>query len=218
MKQILFAQFLLLCCIAAEAQTEPCEVIADSLKGTYTGDCKKGLAHGVGTAQGKDKYTGEFKKGLPDGFGTYFWQAGASFTGSWKKGLRDGKGTLRLPGLDTAGKKGYWEKGQYKGEYESPWVIHRLPNVLSRTVMKIDESRNTVIIKLQSGVNGNGDVASFTLLGGNYMRYDTRIQDVKSEIEFQHVTFPFRVRFVSGGDFVDAEFFEKGNWEFFIKY
>jgi hypothetical protein len=218
MKKWLATQLLLLTFFAVTAQTEPCEVLADSLKGTYTGDCRKGLAHGNGTAEGTDKYTGEFKKGMPDGQGTYIWKTGAYYTGNWKKGMRDGKGTMHPVGKDTSVVKGYWKKDEYKGEYEYPWVFHRLPNVLNKTVQKIDNRTNTVLIKVEAGVAGRADVSKFTLMGGNYMRYDTRIQSVRAEIEFQHVIFPFRVRLESGGDFVDIEVFEAGNWEIFLKY
>ncbi len=218
MKRLLILKILALSSFALHAQADSCQVLADSLRGTYTGDCKKGLAHGSGTAEGRDKYTGEFKKGMPDGQGSYVWKTGAYYTGSWKKGMRDGKGTWHPAGKDAAVILGYWKKGEYIGEYETPWVIHRLPNVLNKTVLKIDNKTNTVLIKVEAGVAGKADVSKFTLMGGNYMRYDTRIQSVRGEIEFQHVIFPFRVRIESGGDFVDIEVFEAGNWEFFLKY
>ena len=43
------------------AYSQTCEVDKESLKGTYTGDCKKNKAHGKGKAVGMDTYEGEFK-------------------------------------------------------------------------------------------------------------------------------------------------------------
>jgi hypothetical protein len=45
---------LLLFSFCSHSQT--CEVDQQSLKGTYTGDCKKNKAHGKGKAVGTDTY------------------------------------------------------------------------------------------------------------------------------------------------------------------
>jgi len=57
------------------AQSE-CKVLLPGLAGTYTGECKKGLADGEGVALGTDSYRGSFRKGLPDGEGPYTWATG----------------------------------------------------------------------------------------------------------------------------------------------
>jgi len=67
MKQA-FLYFLSLS-ITAAALSQSCEVKVDSLKGQYTGGCRKGLANGNGTATGIDSYTGDFKNGYPEGEG-----------------------------------------------------------------------------------------------------------------------------------------------------
>ncbi len=112
-KRLLIIKLLALSSLAIQAQADFCTVLADSLKGTYTGDCKKGLAHGSGTAEGRDKYTGEFKNGMPDGQGTYVWKTGAYYIGNWKKGMRDGKGAWHPVGKDASIVKGYWKKDEY---------------------------------------------------------------------------------------------------------
>ena len=45
----------------------PCKVLMKEISGSYSGECKKGLADGKGEAKGVDRYIGAFKKGLPDG-------------------------------------------------------------------------------------------------------------------------------------------------------
>src|SRR6185503_19686974 len=95
MKQA-FLYFLSLS-ITAAALSQSCEVKVDSLKGQYTGGCRKGLANGNGTATGIDSYTGDFKNGYPEGEGKYTWKNGSTYEGSWKHGLFDGKGTM-FPG------------------------------------------------------------------------------------------------------------------------
>lgn len=73
-----------------------CEVKLKAISGTYTGECKKGLANGVGKAVGTDQYEGEFKKGLPHGNGIYTWADGNQFKGKFSKGEKKGKGVLTM--------------------------------------------------------------------------------------------------------------------------
>ena len=77
-------------------QKVDCQVLKPEISGQYSGDCKRGLAHGSGKAVGEDTYEGRFKKGLPHGKGTYTFSSGAVFTGRWKNGLRNGRGRLRM--------------------------------------------------------------------------------------------------------------------------
>ena len=46
-------------------QTE-CKVLKAEISLIYKGECKNGLAHGVGEALGRDFYEGEFKNGNTD--------------------------------------------------------------------------------------------------------------------------------------------------------
>ena len=75
-----------------------CDVLVDVLSGDYTGDCRKGRAHGEGIARGEDiVYEGEFKKGLPHGEGTLTFADGRIFKGEWKYGEVYGYRTLKRP-------------------------------------------------------------------------------------------------------------------------
>ena len=67
-----------------------CKVLITGISGKYSGGCRKGLAHGKGTAQGMDTYAGKFKRGLPDGTGIYTWADGSYYEGQWKAGKREG--------------------------------------------------------------------------------------------------------------------------------
>jgi len=98
------------------AQDE-CKVLSNALEGEYTGDCKKGLAHGNGEVKGIDTYKGEFKKGLPQGTGTYLWKNGNSYEGDFKDGMKDGKGKLVYKKENQADSivTGYWKKDEYVG-------------------------------------------------------------------------------------------------------
>lgn len=97
-------------------QNSNCQVNMESINGSYSGGCKKGLAHGNGRAEGLDSYEGGFKKGLPQGEGVYEWRSGKKFEGSFDKGLMHGKGVLTIPGFATDSLlTGYWRQDVYIG-------------------------------------------------------------------------------------------------------
>ncbi|QFY89685.1 hypothetical protein D5125_09400 [Magnetovirga frankeli] len=63
----------------------------------YSGDCKNGLADGVGVARGRDEYEGSFKAGVQHGRGKYIWGEnsdwpGDIYEGDWLNGQRTGQG------------------------------------------------------------------------------------------------------------------------------
>ncbi len=107
---------LLVLSLNLHAQDE-CKILSKALEGEYTGDCKKGLAHGDGEAKGIDTYKGEFKKGLPHGKGTYLWKNGNSYEGYFKDGMKDGKGKLvyKIENKADSIVTGYWKKDEYAG-------------------------------------------------------------------------------------------------------
>lgn len=53
--------------------TSNCIVLDPDIAGSYDGDCLDGLAHGNGTAIGRDSYIGAFESGKKQGLGIYSW-------------------------------------------------------------------------------------------------------------------------------------------------
>lgn len=94
MKKIAVLSFLFFAFIATGFSQYNCKVLVKNLQGQYNGKCKKGLAHGEGSAKGVDSYTGNFRKGYPNGFGVYTYKDGSNYIGKFKKGLKDGFGLL----------------------------------------------------------------------------------------------------------------------------
>ena len=70
MKPIHYAAISFIICslypsiLNAQEDTSWCKVKVKNLVGTYTSDCKLGLADGKGDAKGIEHYTGNFKDGL----------------------------------------------------------------------------------------------------------------------------------------------------------
>jgi len=96
MKRFALLSFLLFAFTTIAFTQYDCKVLVEKLQGQYNGECKKGLAHGEGSAQGIDSYVGTFRKGLPNGFGVYTYKNGSNYIGKFKKGLKDGYGLKNI--------------------------------------------------------------------------------------------------------------------------
>jgi len=207
------------------AYSQNCEVEKAALKGTYTGDCKKGKASGKGKAVGTDTYEGEFRNGVPDGEGTYTWSNKSTFTGKFVKGLKEGKGIMNMKkdnGQDSV-IEGYWKKDSYIGKNEKPWQVLSKTGSVTKVEVEYmpDEVRRIKVIV----TNTTGGVSSLAgqipalrvdnvVVGkGFYERLTTLESHFKStETSLMEVTFPFRGKFMIGRDEVEIEFFERGSY------
>ena len=209
---------------------QKCEIFADSLKGTYEGDCKGGKANGKGVAKGINIYTGEFKAGMPDGKGTYTWPNGNSFEGTFKKGLKEGEGTLYQPKQTNADSviKGWWKKDIYIGKYEKPYkVLSQSPHIMDVGVSFLDGGPGEITINTSStsGGSATGDfgggikirsnwgVTGIDLMSGNYkFKNYSQSPGAATDILFD-VEYPLKVRLKFGAEFVEIELYEKKEWK-----
>jgi len=214
---------LLLLSFTTYSQT--CEVDKESLKGTYTGDCKKNKAHGKGKAIGIDTYEGEFKNGIPDGEGTYTWSNKNVFEGRFLKGLREGKGkmTMKTAGAQDSVVEGFWKKDAYIGKYEKPWIVHgKTGSVTNVEVQYISDPLARIKIVVTNttgreqttfGVTPPMKVDNVQVLKGHYERQTSLESHLKSsETTLIEVIFPFRVKLNIGTEEVELEFFESGSY------
>ncbi len=223
---------LILCCIISvnqiNAQDADCKVLADSLKGTYTGECKNGKANGIGKAIGTNTYDGEFKNGLPEGKGKYTWSNGEYYYGGWKKGLKDGKGELHRfeNGKETL-ITGYWKKDNYRGEYENPFVITNVTTDVGRVqVEKMSDNEASVSVTVESLSNSSGlsrstfqtstIMTAHQVTRGQYVSKSSNALTNKEVTTFRGVIFPFRCTFNFGSSIVEIEFFDKGAWDVIV--
>jgi len=215
---------LLLLSLTAYSQT--CEVDKESLKGTYTGDCKKNKAHGKGKAVGVDTYEGEFKNGIPDGQGTYTWSNKNVFEGKYLKGLREGKGkmTMKRDGAQDSVVEGFWKKDAYIGKYEKPWIVHSKTGSVRDVEVEFTSDPLARIKIVVTNTTGGAQTSSgatmprytvdnVQVLKGHYERLTSLESHLKStETTLIEVVFPIRVKLNIGTEEVELEFFESGSY------
>jgi len=193
-----------------------CKVLLDSISGSYTGDCKGGLAHGNGIARGVDEYNGKFKEGLPDGKGRYIWANGNYYDGSWSKGKRDGKGKFFN---FSEGKTitAIWKDDGIEKDLTKYYKILRASNVRlvsAQKNIKLVPGTVEIIFKVPQG---HEYYNSLQLSGSS--GYVIRSQ---GSVAFKDVTYPFKgeISFVISGDsfvihkncIVEFELLEEGAW------
>lgn len=208
-------------------KAQECEVLNPDLKGTYTGECKKGKAHGKGKAEGKDKYEGDFRSGLADGTGTYTWNNGNQYTGAWAKGKKEGKGkmTIKLTGRDSL-VEGYWKKDVYIGKHEFPYTIYaKSKSVGEVEVEYIKDGFNQITFYIQntsggaSGIGSTGDLPIYKvdevqLQTGAYGRlYYNDNHTKKSESILTDMRWPARMKVIISGENIEIEFHEAGSYK-----
>ena len=221
--------------IALHTTGQECAVMLDSLKGSYAGECRKGLANGTGTATGTDSYTGQFKNGYPDGNGKYTWKNGDWYDGEWKKGKQNGKGTFIHRVINGQGQTetltGFFKNGEYKGKFEKPYTTEMLTNYFTSNSVK---KKNTLISEITFTVKNTtaggstnsqpvlpkSEIKNIQLVQGNYTElvYDTTSQ-VTNRYTFRNVIYPFsaiitfeRARSVQQVAIAKIELNENGNW------
>jgi len=213
--------------------SQSCSVESESLKGSYTGECKKGKANGQGKAVGTDTYEGEFKSGVPHGEGTYTWSNGNSYHGKFEKGLKQGYGTMTVkrPGQADSTIEGYWKKDEYTGRYEYPYKVltktKRVTRVDIKPATTAADNERQVAIRISSTSAGAGtlsnagggliprvEISNLILQAGNYVRaYSNNTSPAKSETILFEVSFPIKMRIdMPGGESVELVINEAGSY------
>jgi hypothetical protein len=170
------------------AQESDCKVLLPRISGTYSGECKKGLANGTGVSQGIDKYEGEFRKGLPEGLGTYRWADGTFFEGYWKDGLREGSGKMIYSSDSTI--TGYWKADKYVGkENLKKYEVLQTRYVARSTFSKVSDTPKQIKVRLTMGGAPNTSIQDFSIIYSSGDEFK-----MNNVYGIQNVTFPVTVR------------------------
>lgn len=227
----LFFTFAGLFFISSYIFSQDCLVEYDSLKGTYTGDCKKGKANGHGKAVGTDAYEGEFKSGLPAGEGTYTWKNGNVYKGKFEKGLKEGKGvmTYKRPDLTDSVIEGFWKNDIYVGKYEKPFkIIFRSKNITDvriRTKMEPDHkvtfwisSTTGGTFTLSQGYIEKPTIRDIQLIRGSYtIILDGATYPRKTESILKDVSYPLQMRVTIASEVLEVVLLEESSYHIEVK-
>jgi|GEM_PF-1776485 len=230
MKFILLLALLAQPCLYVFAQE--CKVLHDSLRGSYSGGCKKGKAHGKGKSTGSDSYEGEFRSGFPEGKGTYTWKNGDKYSGEFAQGLRNGEGTMiyrRSKGPDSV-VKGFWRKGKYVGKNEKPYRVYFTSKMITELDVEHKKDGFNIVTIYVTNTSGGGitlsegelpklKVDDVQLLEGSFSGTLTHnLNHVKkTESIIRGLLYPVRLKLVIGSEEIDIEFFEVGSYELKLK-
>lgn len=161
---------------------------------TYSGDCKKGLAHGYGEVSDLVKYVGQFKKGKPHGEGKIIYSNGLYYDGEWRDGLRHGEGEMLIKTKDNQDSllSGLWRKDRFIGKKEKrPYEVSTSRGVKRYRFQKVNgyESGGEVEIR----VTRNG-AQFYNQLQNVQLRGDGIIFQDATSIGFESASFPFNGR------------------------
>lgn len=206
--------------------SQSCVVEMKLLKGTYTGDCKKGKANGKGKAVGTDTYEGEFKSGWPEGEGIYSWGSGNRFSGLFAGGLKEGKGILvyKKENAKDSIVEGYWKKDMYAGRDESPYrIIYKSKKVNEMEVEYKQDGYNKITFFITNTSGGSSyidgtdmprmKVDEVQIITGSYGRLFLNDNHAKkTESILEDVNFPIRFKAIIGEEEVEMEFKSAGNY------
>lgn len=93
--------------------------------GSYAGEMKKGVPHGLGRIQMPDgaRYEGSWQEGRPHGEGAVRFPGGGMYRGEFVRGARQGFGIYTRP--DGSELRGLWEEGRFVRPLDKPARIEK---------------------------------------------------------------------------------------------
>lgn len=215
--------------IYAQEKNSECKVLVEDLQGEYRGECKNGLAHGEGSAQGEDIYQGDFKKGYPHGQGKYIWDGDDYYVGGFRKGKRSGYGKhyLIMDGKSSF-IEGYWRNDAYIGKEKKTQKYNTIRYTgIDRVsyIYKGDGSgTNEIMLRFRRGGTGSKTMLSNLSLVGT----SGDLVDYGESFGYENVEFPFSATlsftapnktnsmFIIGT--LNFEILKEGNWDVIIYF
>ena len=166
---------------------EKCKVLKADINIEYSGECKKGLAHGKGYAKGENEYEGNFKKGLPNGDGNMIYADGSKYIGEWKNGFRNGTGKyiFNIDGKDTIS-DGIWKNDKYMGKKKvKGYKVVRQESVPRYMIRKVSDVGNDVTITLKNNGRVLSPPSNISASGGNQINF-------REKVSFENINYyPF---------------------------
>jgi hypothetical protein len=173
--------------VQSQETKSDCSVLLEKISGVYEGECKDGLANGIGTSQGKDTYEGKFKNGVPHGSGKYTWENGDIYDGKWKNGAKNGVG-LFFTASNGETIKGQWKKDEFIKEIvDPPYGIAYHKNLTNISFRKENDDINKIeiLLKRKGKIYRDIYVDLVTATG-------TAVANQNNFIGFENISIPFK--------------------------
>ncbi len=219
-KQFIFIKLSIILSLSTIAQdTTACKVISLNLNGRYAGDCKKGVADGVGEANGIDKYKGNFKFGLPNGKGIYYYGDTLIHEGKFQDGLREGKGESRYirQNLSDSIVKGFWSGDIYRGKSYITYEMSSIPFEIV-DVFPSENTGNSITFTI---VTMRAEKIEIVDIYSNYGQIIKAVPKYSSTSDVQKYylsSFPEDLRIIlSNNTSFSLKLYKAANWNVFIK-
>lgn len=223
------AALILTLCVSAEliAQdtTKTCKVDMPEISGRYTGECKKGYAHGKGEAFGVYHYTGEFRYGLPSGKGRMDY-GNTWYEGAFLDGKKEGKGEMHYTaeGKDSV-VKGYWSGDEYRGKTYITYKTDAVPKFDRVDINPSASSGHRITIEVSTTsstdesvrLNPKPSVNLSELIAmkqASLIRYISNTESpIKYSWTFEIREFPILLRAqMTNGQYFDLELYKSADW------
>lgn len=214
----------------SQDSSSTCKVLLETIKGEYSGECKKGLAHGKGESKGIFRYVGNFKQGLPNGKGILY-SGDIFFDGSFLDGKKEGKGEMHYVQAGKADSiiKGYWSGDEYRGGTYKTYQTDAVAKFDRVEVSPTAESGNKITIEVSTTSMAAEDRISsphvsitLTELMSVKLRSLLKLVNsfqspLKSTWVFEITEFPITLRgTLSNGQNFNLELYKSANWTFRI--
>ncbi|MEN6453498.1 MAG: hypothetical protein ABFD10_04500 [Prolixibacteraceae bacterium] len=192
-----------------------CHVLIPEISGSYEGECKKGLADGMGKATGVDQYEGEFKKGYPNGKGKYTWKNGDNYEGEWKKGVRDGYGlmTINMEPKDSI-ITGYWLENTFVGQEKFPYKVNQKSiNIVNIRFSRLGQEKNQIEVVFNEN---SKPVPVFGFNVTELIGHYANITKTDFSKTLNSIIFPFRGEVNADSYYFDFTINQNGMWRITI--
>jgi hypothetical protein len=219
----------------AQDSTTICKVELKSLTGTYSGECKNGLAHGKGEAKGLHRYVGIFRNGLPNGKGIYYYNDNEYYAGNFQDGVKEGKGEAHYlrNGMPDSVVSGYWSANEFRGKSYKTYNVSETGFFDRVSISPSAETGNTMVIEISttsgspngagSAVGASGYVLTINDViatdGGFVRKLNTFSSSNKFSATYEIGEYPVRLQvIVSNGQIVNLELYKAAKWtvRFFV--
>jgi hypothetical protein len=210
----------------AQEDTSWCKVKVKNLVGTYTGDCKLGLADGKGDAKGVEHYTGNFKMGFPNGNGVYYYNDTMYHSGDFQDGLKEGKGETHYvqKGMPDSVIKGYWSGDVFRGKKYVTYSFSTTGLFDFTEITPSNHDGNTITIELgtTSGTpNGSGpsgvvlSLVSLVSPTASILKMRSKMESsFKSYATFELVSFPCKLfATLNSNETFELELYKAADWK-----